>query len=64
MKELADGTEIPDRGYHYLLDWNEKDGWRYIASEFGKQRLCDLTIVEYRKLFAYATKEDLGKLYV
>lgn len=62
MKTLSDGIEVPSRGYYYLLDWNEFDGWEYLFSTFNKSRLCDLTITEYKQLFKHATEVDLNKL--
>lgn len=58
MKELSDGTEVSARSYYYLLDWNEVNEREYINSKFNKNRLCDLTILEYRDLFCYATQME------
>ena len=58
MKILSDGIEVPSRGYYYLLDWNEANQWEYMYNAFNKKRLCDLTIMEYRQLFCYATQMD------
>jgi len=58
MKTLAEGKEVPARGYYYLLDWNEVNEWEYMYKTFNKKRLCDLTILEYRQLFCYATQMD------
>jgi hypothetical protein len=55
MKILADKTEVPDRTYYYLLDWNEVNEREYI---FGKIRLADLNFSEYKQLFEYATKSE------
>ena len=60
MKTLADGFEVSARSYYYLLDWNEVNEWKYIAQEFGKTRLMDLTIVEYIKLFNQATISEMN----
>lgn len=62
MKTLSDGNEVTSRSYYYLLDWNEVNEWAYIAKEFKKARLCDLTTEEYKKLFEYATKNDLNNI--
>jgi len=56
MKTLSDGIEVSARSYYYLLDWNEVNEWAYMYSMRGKRRLCDLTIMEYRQLFCYATQ--------
>jgi hypothetical protein len=47
MKELIDDTQVPDRGYYYLLDWNEYDRRETILKLFNKNRLCDLELHEY-----------------
>ena len=62
MKELADGTLVSSRSYYYLLDWNEFDQKEFIVKEFAKQRLCDLTRVEYKRLFNKATTSELNQL--
>jgi len=58
MKKLADGIEVAARTYYYLLDFNERYNWEFMQQTFNKMRLCDLTIVEYRKLFEHATDVD------
>lgn len=62
MKKLSDDKEVPARGYYYLLDWNERNEWKYISQTFGKTRLCDLTLFEYKMLFKHATTEDYKEL--
>jgi hypothetical protein len=62
MKTLADGTEVSARTFYYLLDWNDRDSWKFIQENFGKRRLMDLTIDEYIKLWIEATKYDLENL--
>ena len=54
MKILADGTEVSERSYHYLLDWNEQD-----KKEFNKNRLCDLDRSECERLFNKATTSEM-----
>lgn len=61
MKILNDGTQVPPRTYYYLLDFNEATARDFITQEFGKRRLCDLNIEEYRKLFEHATTVDRSK---
>lgn len=56
MKTLSDGIQVSARSYYYLLDWNETNEWKYLYSTFGKKRLCDLTIFQYRMLFCHATQ--------
>lgn len=62
MKELADGTKVSIRTYYYLLDWNEFDGKQFMVQNFGKQRLCDLNRVQYKRLFNKATTQDVNAL--
>lgn len=58
MKILSCGTEVPSRGYYYLLDWNEVDAHKTITEQFNKFRLCDLTFDEYKQLFKVATEKE------
>jgi len=58
MKTLSDGTEVLDRTYYYLLDFNESTKRDFIQKTFNKNRLCDLTEYEYWELFYHATKSD------
>jgi hypothetical protein len=60
MKTLADGFEVSARSYYYLLDWNEVNEWKYMVQEFGKNRLMDLTRVEYKRLFNKATMSEMN----
>ena len=62
MKTLSDGIEVSARSYYYLLDWNERDEWKYINRMFNKFRLCDLTHPEYKMLFLHATSEDYKQI--
>ena len=62
MKTLADGTTVVARTYYYLLDWNDRDGWKFMQATFEKMRLMDLTIDEYIKLWIEATTKDLDSL--
>lgn len=62
MKTLADGTEVSARSYYYLLDWNERDNWHFIQTEFNKVRLCDLNRVDYKCLFNKATTQELNQM--
>lgn len=59
MKTLFDGTQVSSRSYYYLLDWNEQNEWYYMAMNFNKNSLKDLTILEYLELFQYATENEL-----
>ena len=58
MKKLADGTEVSARTYYYLLDFNDRYQWEAMIQMFNKNKLRDLNIEEYRKLFEYATDVD------
>ena len=60
MKTLADGFKVSARSYYYLLDWNEVNEWQYMAREFGKNRLMDLTRVEFKRLFNKATTSEMN----
>lgn len=62
MKKLIDDSEVPARGYYYLLDWNEKDEWKTCFKLFGTGRLCELELNQYIQLFDTATKQDLENL--
>jgi hypothetical protein len=60
MKKLADGFEVSARSYYYLLDWNESNEWEFMLKEFGKNKLSELTRVEYKRLFNKATISELN----
>jgi hypothetical protein len=62
MKTLADGTQVSARTYYYLLDFNDRFEKEAMILMFNKHRLCDLDIIEYRKLFAHATDLDKALL--
>jgi hypothetical protein len=62
MKTLIDGYEVSARSYYYLLDWNEKNEWRFIVDTFGKNKLSELNRVEYKRLFNKATTDELNKM--
>jgi len=64
MKELAYGTQVSARTYYYLLDFNDRDEWKFIQDNFNKTKLKDLNIREYRQLFDHATKVDAESLNV
>jgi len=62
MKTLADGTTVAARTWYYLLDWNDRDNFRFMHEMFDKKRLMDLTIDEYIVLWKEATANDLKYL--
>ena len=64
MKLLTDGIEVTSRSYYFLLDWNEANEYSFIMSTFGKSRLKDLTISEYKELFIHAMNTDLNYLEI
>lgn len=58
MKTLSDGTEISQRSYYFLLEWNEQDKKDFMVAKFNKHRLFDLNIKEYVALFLHATTAE------
>ena len=60
MKKLVDNREVSDGSYYYLLDWNDRDKKNYILTEFNKSSLCDLNIIEYKKLFTHVTTIEIS----
>ena len=60
MKTLIDGFEVSARSYYYLLDWNEVNEWKYMADNFNKATLKELTLEEYKQLFEYAVNNELN----
>lgn len=64
MKELIDYSQVPARGYYFLLDWNEVDERKTMNELFNKNRLCDLELHEYIQLFDIATKKDIEFLKI
>jgi hypothetical protein len=59
MKELSDGTQVTSRSYYFLLDFNDRDGWKTLVDNFNVRRLHDLNKEQYIKLFEIATKAEL-----
>ena len=58
--KTSDGFEVTSRSYYFLLDWNESDDWQYIIKEFGKSKLKDLNLAEYKQLFLHATTSEMN----
>lgn len=56
--ETKDGIMVSSRSYYYLLDWNEKNDWEYLYTQYSKMKLKELTYEEYKQLFHYATQCD------
>lgn len=62
MKTLYDKTEVPERTWYYLLDWNDRDGWKFMREEFDEIKLHKLNRVEYKRLLNHATLQDINSL--
>jgi hypothetical protein len=62
MKTLADGTEVPSRIYYYLLDFNDCDNWATMKALFNKDKLKDLDIEDFLRLFKVASEKDFNTL--
>jgi len=62
MKVLADGKEVTSRSYYYLLDFNDRDSWKTLTQEFGLNKLHELNITQYIRLFEIATEKELNNL--
>lgn len=63
MKTLADCTPVPARTYYYLLDYMDRRfDVKPLVKLCGKERLCDVNISEYLKLFRLATEDDITLL--
>ena len=62
MKELSDGTQVTARSYYFLLDFNDRDGWKTLVDNFNVRRLHDLNKEQYIRLFELATKAELELL--
>jgi hypothetical protein len=62
MKQLADGQNVTSRSYYYLLDFNDRDGWKTIMAMFNKPKLLMLVKDEYLALFKAATQIEINKL--
>lgn len=62
MKELSDGTQVTARSYYFLLDFNDRDGWKTLVDNFNVRRLHDLNKEQYIRLFEIATQAELQLL--
>ena len=62
MKILSDKTEIEERVYFYVVDFNQADENSFLLDNFGKMRVCDLKKEEFIKTFKHATENDLSDL--
>ena len=58
MQTLNDGTEVTDRSYYYLLDWNDWNEKKFMRENFNKDILRDLDCVEYQIMFNIATSQE------
>lgn len=62
MKELSDGTQVTSRSYYFLLDFNDRDGWKTLVDNFNVRKLHDLNKEQYIKLFEMAVEAELKLL--
>ena len=62
MKQLNDGTQVSARSYYYLLDFNDRDGWKTITHEFNTGKLHELNKTQYIRLFDIATTREIQTL--
>lgn len=62
MKILKDNTMVTSRSYYFLLDFNDRDGWKTLVDNFNVRRLNELTIEQYIKLFEIATEREIKEL--
>ncbi len=62
MKILNDGTEIIDRVYYYVLDFDNQEKTEcqqtYIQKNFEKDSVRSLTQKEFWEYFSYACLKD------
>lgn len=58
MKELVDGKNVTSRSWYFLLDWNERDEWKFMSEKFNKTRLWSLELDEYMILWLNATTSE------
>ena len=62
MKKLADGTEVTSRSYYFLLDFNDRDGWKTMIDLWGINQLHNLDKHQYIYLFKKAIEAELKLL--
>jgi len=62
MKVLKNGEQVTSRSYYFLLDFNDRDGWKTLYDNFGVMKLHDLTKEQYIKLFEMVIKAELELL--
>ena len=55
MKRIKNGIQVSARSYYYLLDWNDRDGWKFMMDKFDKTKLSELNLDQYMILFTHAT---------
>jgi hypothetical protein len=62
MKIIKDGTMVSSRSFYFLLDFNDREGWKTMMQEFGIKKLSELDIKQYIRLFELATQTELEEL--
>jgi len=62
MKELADGTKVSSRSYYFLLDFNDRDGWKTMHGLWNIMKLHELNKQQYIYLFKKAVEAELKGL--
>jgi hypothetical protein len=60
MKNLNDGSQVIDRTFYFLLDWNDANEKEHIFNTYGVYSLLELNRKQYLELLEYAMKEDLN----
>lgn len=58
MKKLADGTQIPDRVWYYVLDYRDKNLTAF-EKEYGSVSLTTLTQSQFILYYHGAVTTDL-----
>ena len=62
MKTLKNGEQVTSRSYYFLLDFNDRDGWKTLVDNFDVKRLNDLNKEQYIKLFEIAIEAEFKLL--
>jgi hypothetical protein len=62
MKVLKNGEQVTSRSYYFLLDFNDRDGWKTLVNEFNVTKLHELNKEQYIRLFEIATEAELKLL--
>lgn len=62
MKTLADGTQVSSRSYYFLLDFNDRDGWKTLHGLYNVMKLHELNKQQYIELFKIAVEKEIKYL--